>query len=475
LNSLYFNWLHHQSNDQVIATEVDCFQLFTVIKQQVDNCYLFESSSHIARLQDRYITLGFDPLFTIAVKGKILTFKGDATILSQLFNTEITTDCVQIEQENPYQFIQRNCQFNYDGVTQQGGLIGYFCYEAVNHFQTKVQLKEHPNFDCFSLGFYDDGLTYDITTGVLQYYSFYRDRSSRVQQWLHTMATTTIKKPFLIKALGNNTTKQQFKTAVAATIDRIKNGYIYQAEVGMKSKYLIKGDKLAIYAKLREVNPSPYMYYIKDGNKELIGASPEVLVSCKQRYVFTTPTAGTAPRDNNDPIRDRQLAAALLSDEKELAEHRMLVDLHRNDLSRVCVAGSVRISDLMYIAKFPFVQHIVTDICGSLSPSSDAFDVLASLLPGGVVAGAPKLESIKVIDDNETEPRGPYGGAVGRFALNGDCDFCLPIRSLFCSGDDCFVQTSAGIVADSNPDKEYREVQNKLMGMQTTLDSLIEP
>ena len=213
------------------------------------------------------------------------------------------------------------------------------------------------------------------------------------------------------------------------------------------------------------------MYYIKDGSVELLGASPEILVSSKQRYVFTTPTAGTIARDE-DPVIDRILAAQLLADSKERAEHMMLVDLHRNDLAKVCVPGSVRISDLMYLIKFNYVQHIVSDVCGSLKSDCDAFDLLASILPGGVVSGAPKIESLKVIASNEVEPRGPYGGAVGRFALNGDCDFCLPIRSLFANGEACFAQTSAGVVADSNPEREYLELKNKLKGMQQTLENL---
>ena len=472
MSSIQLNWLSAVAKQQILATELDCFKLFSAIKNRYQHCYLFESSSSLPRHQDRYITLGFAPLFTVAAGGDKLTFRAPAKTLSHIFDREITTEQYSFSVENPYLYLKEHFQFNFEGKTQQGGLVGYFCYESINYFQKKVTVDEHPDFGGFSLGFYDDGLTYDVTTGQLNYYSFYRDRKSLVQQHIADLDSSPEQEsPLVINYLGDSSTREQFFESVRNTIEKIKKGYIYQAEVGFKSKYHIKGDKIAIYQKLREINPSPYMFYLKDNLKELLGASPEILISSKQRYVFTTPTAGTIAR-SPDAIEDRKLAGQLLKDEKELAEHSMLVDMHRNDLAKVCVPGSVRISDLMYLIKFNFVQHIVSDISGGLKHNCDAYDVLATILPGGVVAGAPKLEAVKVIDQNETEPRGPYGGAIGRFALNGDCDFCLPIRSLFCCGDDCFVQTSAGVVADSKPENEYEEVQNKLSGMRQTLESL---
>ena len=150
----------------------------------------------------------------------------------------------------------------------------------------------------------------------------------------------------------------------------------------------------------------------------------------------------------------------------------MLVDLHRNDVAKICKIGSVEVDDLMYIIKFSHVQHIVSNVIGELRDDRNLFDVLATILPGGVVTGAPKIETVKIINENEKAPRGPYGGAVGRFSFNGDCDFCLPIRSIFCIKDKCYAQTSAGIVYDSVPENEYQEVINKLAPMKQTLTEL---
>jgi len=236
----------------------------------------------------------------------------------------------------------------------------------------------------------------------------------------------------------------------------------------MKSFFNVEGDKFAIYKRLREINPSPYMFYVQFGAQEMFGASPEILVSSKKGRILTTPTAGTIKRGADD-LEDIALARTLLSDPKEIAEHNMLVDLHRNDVARVSVPGTVMVEDLMYVIKFSHVQHIVSNVVGIKSRDKNCFDVLKAILPGGVVTGAPKIETVKIIDENEAQPRGPYGGAVGRFSLNGDCDFCLPIRSLFCDGDQCYAQTSAGVVYDSKPDHEYVEVQRKLSAMKNTL------
>ena len=271
--------------------------------------------------------------------------------------------------------------------------------------------------------------------------------------------------------LGHSETKEEYTQAVLNTLEEVRAGNTLQCEVGFKSHYEIKGDKIAVYDQLRQINPSPYMYYVQFGDIELLGSSPEILVSSVNGRVLSTPTAGTRPR-GKDEQEDKRLARELLSDEKEIAEHNMLIDLHRNDLLRVCKTGSVKVSQLMYLIRFSHVQHIVSDIVGELAQEKTAYDLLASILPGGVVAGAPKIETIKIIQRNENTPRGPYGGAVGRFSFNGDAIFVLPIRSLFCKGDHCFSQTSSGVVYDSTVTGEYNEVRAKLAAMEQTIREL---
>jgi anthranilate synthase component 1 len=469
--SLNIDWIHDRLIEHVLSYDVDFYKLFVAIRKNFANNYLFESLA-LPRHQDRYHTIGFDPAIIFSAKGDTLSLTGDPHAVSMTTGT--TQKEVTYKTANPYAVLRDQLAFNFSCQPHQGGLIGYVCHEAINYFEPSLNLKEHDHFSTFKLGLYTDGLLYDTTTGTLTYYSFYKDRSDLVKSILADLESYEI--PTKLKSVtftGHSETKAEFITAVERTIEKIRLGYSFQTEVGFKSNYEINGDKLAIYNKLRHINPSPYMYYLQFGQEELLGASPEILISCKQNMVLTTPTAGTTIRGKDD-AEDVQLARRLLSDPKEIAEHNMLVDLHRNDLSIVCQAGTVKISDLMYIIKFSHVQHIVSNVVGFLRNDKNAFDVLAAILPGGVVSGAPKIETLKIIDENESSPRGPYGGAVGRFSFSGDCEFCLPIRSIFCYGDVCYAQTCAGVVYDSIPEKEYTEVTHKLAAMKQTLEELGE-
>ena len=449
--------------------DIDTCRLFAYLKTCFESSYYFESIS-LPRHQDRYYTIGFDPCVVFSARGDTLTVTGDPDAVARITGERKAEVTYRVD--NPYHFLQSQLSFDHACKPHQGGLIGYFCHEAVNYFEPELNLPEHARFQNFKLGLYYDGLLYDTTTGSLSYYTFAQDRYEEISRLVAESNHYAIPQELQsVSFRGHSSTKQEFIESVKHTKEKIRNGYSFQAEVGFKSCYDIRGDRFVIYNKLRGINPSPYMFYLKFGEQELLGASPEILVSSKERYVLTTPTAGTIAR-GGDAREDVRLARSLLEDPKEIAEHNMLVDLHRNDLARVCVPGSVRVSDLMYIIKFSHVQHIVSNVVGLLQSDKTAFDVLAALLPGGVVTGAPKIETIKIINDNESTPRGPYGGAVGRFSLSGDCDFCLPIRSIFCAGEECYAQTSAGIVYDSVPEKEYIELTNKLAAMKQALAEL---
>ena len=210
------------------------------------------------------------------------------------------------------------------------------------------------------------------------------------------------------------------------------------------------------------------MYYLKFGDKKIIGASPELLFSLRDGEMTTKPLAGTIRRGVN-PKEDQKLAHALLSDPKEKAEHTMLVDLHRNDIGRVARFGTVKIRDFMSVKKFSHVQHISSEIVGLIRPGDDMFSSFAANFPAGTLTGAPKIESMKIIDANEPEARGPYGGAVGHFGFNGDCTFAINIRSLYLSGKTAYTQTSGGIVYDSEAKKEYEEIQHKISAIRKAL------
>lgn len=461
-----------------IGDDLDYLKIFYAALKQYEHAYLFESLE-LPRHQDRYFTLGFNPYVSFIGKGDQLTIRGDSEHLQKILSLTTMVDVASsgivsgkdnkasytISGVNPYNVLQTLEPFNFEGRTHQGGLVGYFSYEAVNYFEPAVHFDEHRDFDTFHLGLYIDGLIYDNLTGTLTYYTFGDDRSSQVEVLVEASRTITIPNSLeSVTDLGPNCTESEHRTAIENTLEDIRAGNTFQCEVGFKNHYILNGDKVALYEKLRKINPSPYMFFLQCGTQILFGASPEILVACTNGRILTTPTAGTIVRGSTE-AEDRRLARTLLSDEKEIAEHNMLVDLHRNDLSRCSKVGSVKVSDLMYLIKFSHVQHIVSDVVGELDAGFSAFDLLAAILPGGVVSGAPKIETMKIIDRNEQAPRGPYGGAVGRFSLNGDCAFCLPIRSIFCNGDECFVQTSSGVVYDSVAENEYQEIRHKLGAM----------
>lgn len=468
--SLDFSWLQRKPLEVEIGVDLDFFKLFYLLKIRHRASYFFESLE-LPRHQDRYFTIGFDPLVEFIARGRQLTIQGNPLVIASMTGGQ-PQERVTLTLDNPYQYLKQQVPMHRLGRSHQGGLIGYFSYESVNYFEPAISLQEHPDYANFHLGLYTDGLILDNESGIASYYSYHQDRSPEVLSLLPDLNEVQVPLQLdAVRVLGNNSTEQQHTAAVRDTLEEVRAGNTFQAEVGFKTLYNIQGEKIAVYNKLRQINPSPYMFYVVFDDVELMGASPEILIACSNSAVLTTPTAGTTARGSN-PMQDRQLARELLTDPKEIAEHNMLVDLHRNDLSRVCRIGSVRISDLMYLIRFSHVQHIVSDVVGELDAGRTAYDLLAAILPGGVVSGAPKIETMKIIDRNENAPRGPYGGAVGRFSFNGDCAFCLPIRSLFCHGDDCFTQTCSGVVLDSDATREYAELERKLAAMRQTIQEL---
>lgn len=453
----------------IIGEGVDYYKLFYALKSRYKSSFLFESLAQ-PKYQDRYYALGFEPLLEFRAKGDTLTILGDRSDIQEIFG--VANDKIVIQDANPYDYLKHYLPMKYQSEFHEGGLVGYFAYESVNYFEPSIRLPEHTEFETFHLGLYVDGLIYDSTTDLLTYYTFDKDRSARVKELvarLDAYEIPTVSESVRTHDFSSN--KKDHTRAVEHMLDNIRAGNSFQGEVGYKADYTIVGDKIAIYDKLRQINPSPYMFYVVFDDIEIMGSSPEILVKNSNRSVLTTPTAGTIHRDS-EQTRDKQLARQLLDNPKEVAEHAMLIDLHRNDIARVCIPGTVKVANLMYIAKFSHVQHITSDIVGTLSKDKDGYDLLASILPGGVVAGAPKIETIKIIHESEGLPRGPYGGAVGRFSMNGDMVFCLPIRSLFCKGDHCFTQTSSGIVYDSDPDKEYEEIAHKHAAMKMAIEAM---
>ena len=275
--------------------------------------------------------------------------------------------------------------------------------------------------------------------------------------------------------------KDEYESAVRRAKEHVLDGDIYQGVISRTRELDGDVDPLALYEALRAVNPSPYMYVLDYDDLVVVGASPETLVSVRGREVMSNPIAGTCDRGTG-PVEDRRLAGEMLADGKERAEHTMLVDLARNDVRRVGEAGSVRVEEFMNVLKYSHVQHIESTVTGRLREDCDAFDATRAAFPAGTLSGAPKIRAMEIIDDLERDPRGVYGGGVGYYSWSGDADFAIVIRTATVERgrgvdgtDRVTVRAGAGIVADSDPEREYEETEKKMDGVLAAIERIEMP
>lgn len=263
-------------------------------------------------------------------------------------------------------------------------------------------------------------------------------------------------------------TLEEYSKKVEKIRHYIREGHIFQTVLSQRWTIETGQDGFSLYKELRELNPSPYLYYFNFGDFEIIGSSPEMLVKQQGKRVFTCPIAGTRPRGKT-PEQDEALKKELLADEKERAEHVMLVDLARNDMGRISEFGTVKVTEFMNVRNYSHVMHIVSMVEGRKKGSFHPFDLLASFLPAGTLSGAPKIRAMEIIEELEEVKRGLYGGATGYVDFSGDMDFCITIRTMIKKGKNVYLQAGAGIVADSVPENEYKECCNKVMALARTL------
>ncbi|MBW3624511.1 MAG: anthranilate synthase component I [Armatimonadetes bacterium] len=269
--------------------------------------------------------------------------------------------------------------------------------------------------------------------------------------------------------VASNFEKPDFLRMVENVKEYIAAGDIIQCVPSQRFTASITADPFDVYRSLRSINPSPYMYYLKAGETYVVGSSPEILATEKDGEVVVRPIAGTIRRGETAE-EDAKLAAQLLADEKERAEHIMLVDLGRNDIGRVCEYGSVHVDELMVIEKYSHVQHIVSNVVGKLSPGKTAYDVLRATFPAGTLSGAPKIRAMEIIEEQEPTKRGFYGGAIGYFSYSGSMDTAITIRTVVIQGDQAYIQAGGGVVADSVPENEYQESVNKARAVVRALE-----
>ncbi len=292
----------------------------------------------------------------------------------------------------------------------------------------------------------------------------YDEAVARIERLIARLRTPVYSRPSVsypgAPSVSANMTKEQYEASVERCKEYIAAGDAFQVVPSMRFTVPLRARPFEVYRALRSVNPSPYMYFLDLGKRQIVGSSPEILVTVEEGEVTVRPIAGTRPRGATT-AEDMRFAADLLADEKERAEHIMLVDLGRNDIGRVSRYGTVTVDELMVIERYSHVMHIVSNVTGELDARCSVYDVMRACFPAGTLTGAPKVRAMEIIEELEPTRRGLYGGAVGYFSFNGDMDFAIAIRTLLADNGKAFLQVGAGVVADSVPEKEYFECLNK--------------
>ena len=436
-------------NKKKIDTDKDPFEIFKRIYLNYENVFILESLTGPKELSE-FSVIGFDPEFTIICdNGKFQICRNEKTMYEKLVKDpllELRRILPTIE-EKKLRYI--------------GGAVGYVSYEAIRFWEKLPPKRSNNMFPMMEFGIYTDGLIHDKKHNAIHY--FHIGKKSRFDELEKVINS---KKKILRKGLSfskpvSDTTKSKFISNVKKAKEYVYEGEVFQVVISRKFKFQLYGDPLLLYQNLRQLNPSPYMYFFKRNKRFIIGSSPEMLLRViNNNKIETFPIAGTRPVSNKESVNTK-LKIELLRDKKELAEHTMLVDLARNDLGRVCKFGSVRPKELMIVKRFSHVQHLVSHITGNLYDKYDCFDAFRSLFPAGTVSGAPKVRAMEVISELEKSSRGPYAGALGYFSFNRSCDFAIIIRSLFINGNSAYIQSGAGIVMDSIPENEYLETEHK--------------
>jgi anthranilate synthase component I len=366
-----------------------------------------------------------------------------------------------------------------------GGAVGYAGYDVIRYFERLPNAPpDDRGLDDLSFAFYDSMLVFDHITKTLTVLTLawpahhesleeaYQAANLRLDALIEQLNLPTDELTCVEADLptGNlppyesNFTQAEFEQAVRKCIDYIQAGDIFQVVLSQRLQVPIHCDPFEIYRSLRVLNPSPFMFFLRTDETTLVGSSPEIMCRVVNREMTVRPLAGTRPRGNT-PAEDHHLEQELLADEKERAEHVMLVDLGRNDVGRVAKYGSIQLPSLMTVERYSHVMHISSTVTGELRDDCDAFDALMASLPAGTVSGAPKVRAMEIIDELEPHRRGPYAGAVGYLDYSGNMDTCIALRTLVIKNGIAYVQAGAGLVADSHPTSEYNETINKAKGL----------
>jgi anthranilate synthase component 1 len=422
-------------------------QVFQALSAESDHCYLLESAEGPRKLA-QYSFIGFSPTKVLAAKHHTYyEYSGNGKIIS-------------LQTKDPLSYLRRNLEqiSSYSGFRFVGGLVGYLSYDTSRYLESLPELVDDDlKLPDFQFGKFDDGIVFDHLTG-LAYYYWYDD--NRIREIKRLLSVNSVIPKLSATSCKVNLPRSEFASKVKKAKAYIKAGDIFQVVLSKRFEFDIDGSLIHFYKKLRDINPSPYMYFLKMGKISLVGSSPEMLGRVEGRQIETYPIAGTRPIGMNSKETE-QLAASLIKDPKERAEHVMLVDLARNDVGKVCQYGSVDVPDFMTVQRYSHVQHIVSRVVGKLEPDKDAIDAIKAIFPAGTVSGAPKKRAMEIIEELEPCRRGPYAGALGYFSYNGNADFAITIRTLLARERNAYLQVGAGIVADSDAGREWEETEHK--------------
>lgn len=454
---------------EILSDFITPIEAMRILKNVSTHRYMLESAQADDRW-GRYTFLGFDPKLEITcIDGKM------------------KAGGLSVRTDDPSQYLRellssyRSPRFDHL-PSFTGGLVGYFSYDYLKYSEPSVRcgVQDEDSFKDVDLMLFDKVIAFDhvrqkivliVNMALSDVEVGYNKAKLELEQLVSLLKTSEKKQEAPGRLLGEVTplfSKEQFCAMVETAKHHIREGDIFQIVLSNRLSAPFEGSLLDTYRVLRTINPSPYMFYFSGTDVEVAGASPETLVKLKDGVLHTFPLAGTRPRGKTDE-EDKALEESLLHDEKELAEHNMLVDLGRNDLGKVSKFGTVQVEKLHSIERYSHVMHIGSTVRGKIRDDRDALDAIEAVLPAGTLSGAPKIRACQLIGELENNKRGIYGGAIGYIDFTGNMDTCIAIRIAYKKNGRVFVRSGAGIVADSVPETEYQECINKAKAVVSAL------
>ena len=470
---------------EIVADLDTPLTLFSKVAEGNGHVFLFESMEG-GEKWGRYSFIGYDPLV-------IFSSKDDTVTLAQSNGKEYKSEVFRADPMQALKgLIEELGAAEYDHLPRFcGGAVGFLGYDMVRFMEELPDDREPINLPDSSFIVPKIVLVHDSFRQTVTIVCWVKiDHNAEIDaKTLYSGAVELINgviarinqpvsQHFIEESrnqasthheFSSNMEKEQFKDMVEKAKEYIRAGDIIQVVLSQRFHTTTRLSPLVLYRALRHINPSPYLFYLQLGDVIQIGSSPEILVRKDGSNIELRPIAGTRKRGAT-PEEDLALEEELLADPKETAEHLMLVDLGRNDVGRVAKGGHVQVRDLLIIERYSHVMHIVSGVHGEIADGKDQFDVLAACFPAGTVSGAPKIRAMEIIDELEPDKRGAYAGSVGYFGFSGNMDFCITIRTFVMSGENLWIQAGAGIVADSDPEKEFEETVNKSLGLRRAVE-----